>query len=369
MIRCGIDVLLENIPQDLKSARVGLVAHSASMTSSGLHSAEACFAAGIRPSALFGPEHGFFGAALAGEHVETHMHSTWNIPIFSLYGDTRAPTAAMMDTVDVILFDIQTLACRAYTYVSTLRLVMEACNQYHKKLIVLDRPDALLNTVDGPLLEPACQSFVGLISTPFCYSYTLGETALFLKTQLELSTLELEIVACQHVVRGIHPETYFPTWHPPSPSIYTLENALCFPITVFFEALPLIDHARGTPNAFCCLSHPHEDIFPLLSSLSLPGIALSARTYRDRSGNKRNGVHIDIVNPLAYQPAAAAFAILQKLQRHFGRALWEAPETRPGFFDQLWGTGIVREQLMQGAVELPWTTTAPDFSFRLYPAG
>ena len=118
---------LEAIPPEwLAGRRVGLVAHPASLVSDGRHSAAFLRDAGTNLAALFGPEHGFFGRGGAGENVPDAAHADWGISIFSLYGDTRAPTAAMLERVDVFVFDIQTIACRAYTYVSTLRLLMEA---------------------------------------------------------------------------------------------------------------------------------------------------------------------------------------------------------------------------------------------------
>jgi len=191
---CGIEVL----PLDwLKSQRVGLVAHPASRVSDGRHSADFLHEAGVNLTALFGPEHGFFGHGDAGEKVEDAAHADWGIPIFSLYGETRAPTEAMLERVDIVVFDLQTIACRAYTYVSTLRLMMEACATQQKALIVADRPDPLmLSPADGPMLDPDCSSFVGLVPTPFCTGMTLGETAHFLCEELKLKELDLRIAPC-----------------------------------------------------------------------------------------------------------------------------------------------------------------------------
>jgi len=135
-IRPGIELLPTGL---LQGQRVGLVAHPASRVSDGRHSAQFLRDTGVNLTALFGPEHGFFGRGGAGEIISDTSHADWNIPIFSLYGDTRAPTTAMMDRVDVMVFDIQTIACRAYTYVSTLRLLMETCSSLSKRLIVADR--------------------------------------------------------------------------------------------------------------------------------------------------------------------------------------------------------------------------------------
>ena len=133
---------IENLPLEwLAGRRVGLVAHPASVVRDGRHSAAFLRDQGINLTALFGPEHGFFGRGGAGETIADTAHADWNIPIFSLYGKTRAPTTPMLELVDVIVFDIQTIACRAYTYVSTLHLLLETCARAGKTVIVADRPD------------------------------------------------------------------------------------------------------------------------------------------------------------------------------------------------------------------------------------
>ncbi len=334
-IRPGIEAL----PADwLAGRRVGLVAHSASLASDGRHSAAVLREAGVNLVALFGPEHGFFGRGGAGEKVADAAHADWKIPIFSLYGETRAPTPAMLDLVDVFVFDIQTIACRAYTYVSTLRLLMEACAARGKTLVVADRPDPLMLTPpDGPLLDPACASFVGLVPTPFCYGMTPGETALFLKSALKLDVLDLRVAPCPGLSRALTLAQIYPTWHATSPAIVALENALCFPLTVFFEALPMIDHARGTPLAFQRIGSAHADL-STLDLPPLPGLRVTPCDYPDKRGQTLRGLAFDVVDPAAYRPAAAAHELIATLEKHLGSALWDFPGSRPEFYAQLWGT-------------------------------
>ena len=334
-IRPGI----EAIPSDwLAGRRVGLVAHPASMASDGRHSAAFLRDSGTNLVALFGPEHGFFGRGGAGEKIADAAHADWNIPIFSLYGETRAPSPAMLDLVDVMVFDIQTIACRAYTYVSTLRLLMEACAARGKTLVVADRPDPLMLTPpDGPRLDPACASFVGLVPTPFCYGMTPGETALFLKSALKLDALDLRVAPCPGLSRTLALRQIYPTWHATSPAIVSLENALCFPLTVFFEALPMIDHARGTPLAFQRIGSAHADL-AALELPQLPGLRVSPCVYPDKHGQLLRGFAFEVVDPAAYRPAAAAFALISALENHVGPALWDFPGSRPEFYAQLWGT-------------------------------
>ena len=330
---------IENIPCDwLAGRRIGLVAHPASITSAGRHSAQHLRDTGAQLTALFGPEHGFWGRAGAGEDIADATHAGWNIPIYSLYGETRAPTPAMLDQADVFIFDIQTIACRAYTYVSTLRLLMETCAAAGRTLIVADRPDPLMLTPpDGPWLDPAHASFVGLVPTPFCYGLTPAETALFLRDALQLSALDLRTAPCQHLSRQQSLPQIFPRWHATSPAILALENALCFPITVFFEALPLLDHARGTPLAFQRLGSAlanisHLDLPPL------PGLRVTPTQYPDKTGRTLPGLALAITDPTQFRPAAAAHTLITALERLLGPTLWNHPGSRPHFYTQLWGT-------------------------------
>ena len=336
-IRPGI----EAIPADwLAGRRAGLVAHPASIASDGRHSAEFLRGSGINVVALFGPEHGFFGRGGAGEKIADAAHADWNVPIYSLYGETRAPTPAMLERVDVFVFDVQTIACRAYTYVSTLRLLMEACAAADKILIVADRPDPLMLTpADGPMLDPACASFVGLVPTPFCTGMTPGETAFFLKSALKLDALDLRIAPCSGLSRSLPLRRIYPAWRATSPAIVSLENALCFPLTVFFEALPMIDHARGTPLAFQRIGSAHADL-STLELPPLPGLRVLPCDYPDKHGRLLRGFAFEVVDPAAYRPAAAAFALVSALDKHIGGALWEFPGSRPEFYTQLWGTRV-----------------------------
>ncbi len=334
-IRPGLETL---DPAWLAGRRVGLVAHPASLVSDGRHAAEYLREAGVNLVALFGPEHGFFGRGGAGEPIADAAHVDWKIPIFSLYGETRAPTPAMLDLVDVFVFDVQTIACRAYTYVSTLRMLMEACAAAGKTLVVADRPDPLMLTPpDGPLLDPACASFVGWVPTPFCYGMTPGETALYLRDALQLDTLDLHVAPCAGLSRSLSLAQIYPTWQATSPAIVSLENALCFPLTVLFEALPMIDHARGTPLAFQRIGSAHADL-SRLELPPLPGLRVAPCEYPDKHGQNLRGRAFEVVDSAAYRPALSAFTLISALENHVGPALWEFPGTRPDFYAQLWGT-------------------------------
>ena len=330
---------IARIPADWTDAlRVGLVAHPASRLPDGRHSAEFLRDSGVRLAALFGPEHGFFGRGGAGEPISDAFHHSWNVPVFSLYGETRAPSPEMLDLVDVLVFDVQTIACRAYTYGSTLRLLMDACAKFGKRLVVADRPDPLMFAApDGPFLDPDCESFVGMLPAPFCHGMTAGEIALFLRDALRLECLDLRVAPCANLSRSLPIQSVFPSWTPPSPAILSPENALCFPVTVFLEALPMVDHARGTPLAFQCIGSAHADLAGL-DLPPLPGMRSFPFDYPDKHGNLLRGVRFEVLDPAAYRPAAAAWNLVCALEERIGPALWDFPGTRPDFFAKLWGS-------------------------------
>ena len=353
---------IQNLPLGFLSRfrAIGLVAHPASLTTDGRHSADHLHDLGLPLAALFGPEHGFYGRAAAGAPVSSALHPGLHLPIHSLYGATRAPTQAMLDGLDLIIFDLQSLACRAYTYVSTLRLVMEACAAAHLPLLVADRPDPLMLTPpDGPLLDPAHSSFVALAPLPFHYGLTPAEAALRLKDVLPLPDLDLHIAPCLGLSRAItvnssettvksqptdpalaRLEAIFPPPFPaPSPSIQNLQSALCFPATVFMEALPALSHARPTSYAFQYLSAPDRDLADILPFLPpLPGLCLEPA---EDPATRRPGLHLAVTSPRDYHPAASSLALLRALETLYTPdVLWSTPGARPEWPVRLWGAPL-----------------------------
>ena len=341
----GIDVLLAEHGDWLRGRRVGLVAHAASVAAAGVPSAVRLRTAGVNLTALFGPEHGFAGVAVAGEEVGDARHSAWNIPIHSLYGATRKPTPEMLAPLDVLLFDLQDLGVRCYTYSATLRNILEAAAENRKAVIVLDRPVPLAGVVDGPVPEEKFMSFVAAIPTPFCYGLTPGQTALWLREQLKLD-LDLRVVAA----RGAPPPE---RWLPPSPAIRTPSHALTYPATVLFEAFPALDVGRKTAHAFQGLENGSElsskdwkeiceaVIGHLSSVIGNGGITIEPR---------ENGLRLCVVDLKTYRPALVGVALVRAVQQVWGAEnLWQKFGARSEWFDQLMGTDRVRLALLAGA--------------------
>ena len=362
--RFGIDRLCDEFAKELRGLRVGLVAHAASVSASGIPSPDFLRQRHVNLTCLFGPEHGFSSRGGAGETMADGRHARLGIPVYSLYGETRKPTARMLKNVDVIVFDLHDLGARPYTYVSTLRLILEAAAENGKRVMVADRPAPLANTVDGPMLDPVYESFVGFVRTPVVYGMTPAEMALWLKKNRRLS-VDLQGVPMDGWARGRRPRR---KWIPPSPAIRSWACGLCFPITVFLEALPGLDHGRGTAAPFQRVGAPWLDAQELARQLTKrpwPGIRFTTGSYRAATGNYRGqivrGLQLEVLDANAYQPVQTGIAIIDTVQRlHGAGQLWSHAGTREHFFDQLMGTDVVRRALQSGQ-ELPlwnWPTAA-----------
>ncbi|TLY77607.1 MAG: DUF1343 domain-containing protein [Gammaproteobacteria bacterium] len=272
-MKFGIDRLLDEpeLREPLAGRRVALLAHPASVTRNLVHSLDALATLGdIRLSAAFGPQHG-----LRGEKQDNMIESqdasdpVHHIPVFSLYGRVRRPTAAMMETFDVLLVDLQDVGCRIYTFVTTLRYVLEEAARKHKAVWVLDRPNPVGRPVEGLTLRRGWESFVGAGALPMRHGLTLGELARWF-----VETLRLD-VDCQVVpMEGWEPNTApghgWPlgkrTWVNPSPNAPNLWMARCYPGSVMLEGATLSE-GRGTTRPLELLGAPDLDVPALLAQM------------------------------------------------------------------------------------------------------
>lgn len=354
--RPGIAGLLQRYRNRLVGRRIGLVSHAAAVDEWGRTSAERLHAEpGLRVAALFGPEHGFAGLAAAGEHTADTLHPLWRIPVYSLYGQHRRPTPDAFRQLDLILIDLQDLGARPYTYVSTLRACLEVAAETHRPVIIADRPIPLPCSLDGPMLDPDCTSFVGAIPSPMLYGMTPGETGRWLATRLNLD-LDLTVAPLEHYTRPqlTDPPTW--TWVPPSPRIQSLQAAQCFTATVFCEGLAAIDNGSGLPDVFQVagsgLAQPNA-LHDALTAIHLPGVRLEPCCFTPTRGPWANrtigGARIRISDANLFQPVALSVHLIAAFQSVCGpAALWSHPANRPAFFDQLYGTPSVRAALQTG---------------------
>ena len=270
----GIDRLLttNSLINELEGKRVALLAHPASMTSDFRHSLDALFALRkLKITAAFGPQHGLRGE-LQDNMMETPdtVDSVYKIPVFSLYGEVRRPSAKMMDAFDVILVDIQDVGTRIYTFLTTLLYVMEEGAKHKKSVWVLDRPNPAGRPVEGMRLRPGWVSFVGAAEgIPMRHGLTLGEAALWFKKKLKID-VDLKIVKMEGYKPDEGPGYGWPlnerSWVNPSPNAATLSMARCFPGTVLIEGTHLSE-GRGTTRPLETLGAPGLDMSQILSTM------------------------------------------------------------------------------------------------------
>jgi len=262
-VRTGAEILIEYHLDELEGKRVGLVMNPTARIGD-THMLDTLMARGVNVQSLYAPEHGFRGEAGAGEIIEDGIDQETGLPVFSLYGSTRKPTAEMLDAVDILLFDMQDVGARFYTYIATLGLVLEAASESGVPVWVLDRPNPLGgNYVSGWMLEEELKSFVGPYPIPIAHGLTMGEMAGMIAGEewMDFETPpELRVIEMVGWNRDmIWPDTGL-NWVAPSPNLATFEQAYLYPGTVFFEGTSMSE-GRGTDQPFLILGDP-ETVLP-----------------------------------------------------------------------------------------------------------
>ena len=268
--------------------------------------------------ALFSAEHGYFGLAAPGEKTADTRHPRWKIPVYSLYGATRKPTPAMLKGIDKIVVDLQDIGIRCYTYLASLKLVMEAAVENGKEVIVLDRPVPLGGIVDGPLPTAGCTSFVCPADLPLCHGMTIAEEAVFLARSIP--GVKLSVVK----MKGWNHEMREPwaDFLPPSPGIKSWDAAVLYPVTVFTEAFPALDTDRSGNLAFRVLGAKWIDPQKLIRSAKdkLKDYGVSLREYR---WGEAAGILLSVENVKRYRPAAAGMTLLDAIRKLWPEQLAE----------------------------------------------
>lgn len=248
----GAERLDKYIPS-LRGRRVALfVNHTSRVGSSMLP--DTLIGVGIRPVRIFVPEHGFRGTADAGAHIDNEVDTKTGLPVVSLYGKNKKPALSQLEDVDIVVYDLQDVGVRFYTYISSLEYMMEACAEAGKELMVLDRPDPNGDYVDGPVLDKQYSSFVGMQSIPVVYGMTPGEYARMLAGERWVKgadKLKLTVIPCA----GYDHKSLYELPVPPSPNLRTAEAIRLYPSVCFFEGT-VVSLGRGTDKPFMQWGHP-----------------------------------------------------------------------------------------------------------------
>jgi uncharacterized protein YbbC (DUF1343 family) len=353
-IRPGIEVLLDDSLHLVQGLRIGLVTNHTGIDRAGRTDIDLLAKhEGIDLVALYSPEHGIRGEERAGAAIESGVDEQTGLPIHSLYGETRKPTAAMLEGVDMLLFDMQDIGARYYTYVSTMALTMEAAGEHGIPFVVLDRPNPIRgDVVQGTVLDPAYSTFVGMYPVPMRHGMTPGELARMYVGAFGIQA-DLTVVPVDGWTRDvIFDDTGLP-WVPPSPNIPTVASALAYPGTCLFEGTPL-SVGRGTDRAFQWIGAPWLDGNALAAALNLyeiegvhfEGVRFTPTNAGDGKfeGEEVGGVML-VPESTDYDASAAAVAMLVETYRVSGdRWSWFVAH-----FDRLAGTDALRLGIESGA--------------------
>jgi uncharacterized protein YbbC (DUF1343 family) len=340
-LQLGADQIEEILPL-LENKRVGLVVNQTSVLSDGYtHILDTLLHRGVNVTKVFAPEHGFRGTGDAGEEIRDSKDIRTGVPILSLYGKNKKPSSEQVADVDVVIFDIQDVGTRFFTYISTMHYMMERCAADNKKLIILDRPNPN-DFVDGPVLEPTQRSFVGMHPIPLLHGLTIGELALMINGEGWLKSTpdscQLSIIP---VKRWKHGEPY---WLPvkPSPNLPNDQSIRLYPSLCFFEATPM-SVGRGTYTPFQVVGYPDSTYGAYsFTPISLPG-------YDKNPINKDKACFGVDLTEYPFEGGLTLQFFIDFYQKagkddafFFSRASW---------FDLLAGTKTLRKQIISGLSE------------------
>lgn len=377
-IKLGLERLLEEKIDLLKGARVGLICNQASVDHDFRHAADVFHEnpdVGLR--ALFGPQHGIRGD-VQDNMIETE-HTTdiqTGLPIHSLYSETREPTEAMLSDLDVLVFDMQDVGCRIYTFAYTMANSMAAARRFGKKVIVCDRPNPI-NGIDvaGNVLEPEHASFVGLFPIPTRHGMTLGELALLFNGHFGIGC-DLEVVPMEGWQRTHWLDQTDSPWVMPSPNIPTLDSATVFPGTVHFEGTQ-ISEGRGTTRPFELVGAPYVDselYASQLNDLHLPGVCFRScifrPTFQKHAGVSCGGVQIHVTDRAIFEPVTTGLHMVKVVHDLYpGEFRWKEPPYEYVYdrnpFDVIAGTSSIRRAIETGegidALAESWKPTLDEF--------
>jgi uncharacterized protein YbbC (DUF1343 family) len=378
-VKLGLETLLEAELRLLRGARVGLICNQASVNHKFRHAADLLYEhSNVELRALFGPQHGIRGD-VQDNMIETQhtVDPETGLTIHSLYSETREPTEAMLDDLDVLVFDMQDVGCRIYTFASTMANCMVAARKFGKQVIVCDRPNPI-NGVDlaGNVLEPEHASFVGQFAIPTRHGMTLGELARMFNEHFELNC-DLEVVKLEGWERGSwHDQTDAP-WVMPSPNMPTLDSATVFPGTVHFEGTQLSE-GRGTTRPFELVGAPYvdaEDYARRLNDLNLPGVffrsCIFRPTFQKHAGTSCGGVQIHVTERNAFEPVITGVAMVKVAYDLYPTEFrWKEPPYEYVYdrdpFDVIAGTSTIREAIEKGTaieeIQKNWSEGLDAFS-------
>lgn len=360
-VSLGIEKLCQERSDLIKGQRVGLVCNQASVDHELRHSADLLKAVeGVHLTTLFGPQHGIRGD-VQDNMVETPhtLDVETGLPVYSLYSETREPTEEMLKDVDVLVCDLQDVGCRIYTFIYTIANCMSVARRLGKRVIVCDRPNPLGGVeVEGNVLEPGFESFVGQFSLPTRHGMTAGELSKMFNEYWGVGC-DLEVLTLDGWARELWFDETDARWVLPSPNMPTLDSATVFPGTVHLEGTQMSE-GRGTTRPFELVGAPYIEagfFARKLDSIGLPGVRFRPTnflpTFQKHAGVTCGGVQIHVLERLAFRPVLTGLAVLKTcFELYREDFLWKEPPYEYVFdknpFDVISGTDRLRISFERG---------------------
>lgn len=356
-LQVGAACLQDYIPQ-LEGKKVALCGNQTSVVGNS-HLVDTLLSLNVNLVKLFCPEHGFRGKAEAGAAIASGIDAPTGLPVVSLYGKNKKPTAEQLHDVDVVLFDLQDVGCRFYTYISTLHYVMEAAAENNVKVVVLDRPNPNGFYVDGPILKPEFKSFVGMHKVPIVYGMTIGEYALMINGESWLANgqkCDLQVVK----IKNYNHQMRYELPVAPSPNLQTPEAVFLYPSLCLFEGTN-ISVGRGTETPFEIYGAPNlSDGDYFFTPIAIKGVSenpphknVQCRGYNLHDYAKK---YLDQEGKFNLQFVINAYKYSQDKDKFF---------TSANFFDKLAGNSLLRQQIIKGesedAIRDSWKTEIQEF--------
>lgn len=370
----GVEQFLADVPAAVRGKRVGLITNHTGIDARGVSIIDRLFASrDVKLVALFAPEHGIRGTAADGATISSGVDRKTGLPIFSLYGEVRRPTPRMLANVDALLFDMQDVGARPYTYISTMGLAMAAAQEKGIPFVVLDRPNPIGgHLVEGSILDTAFRSFTGMYPIALRHGMTIGELAQMFNDRFDIRARLIVVPMLGWRREMWFDETGLP-WVNPSPNIRRLETAIHYPGTVFIEATNLSE-GRGTDRPLEQAGAPWlraSEVADSMNAMGLPGVRFEAIRFTPARGTvKYAGVPVPAVRFIltdreAYRPVRTAILFIDLVRRlHPNTFRWQ---DRGAGLDRLAGTAGLRSAITRGTLNAElgaWDRNAESFATR-----
>ncbi len=377
-VRLGLEKLLEDSSAVTRGARIGLVCNQASVSHNFRHAADLLHQhPDVQLTTLFGPQHGIRGDVQDNMIETAHGRDrSTGLPVFSLYSETREPSEEMLKDLDAIVFDMQDVGCRIYTFAYTMANCMKAARTFGKRMVVCDRPNPINGTgVEGNMLEAEQASFVGLFPMPTRHGMTVGELARLFNAHFSINC-DLTVIPMDGWSRKNWIDETDAPWVMPSPNMPTLDSATVFPGTVHFEGTQLSE-GRGTTRPFELIGAPYivpEDYADALNAIGLPGVFFRAcifqPTFQKHAGISCGGAQIHVMNRDEFKPVITGIGMVKTAYDMYTEKFrWKDPPYEYEYdrnpFDIISGTSKMREAIERGdslsEIEDSWQAPLAEF--------